>query len=124
MPFRLSLPHFGRRSCIDPGHLCPGPDHVRPLTSPNNGAQLNPPDRWTILSQWQRLGSLDPRSRDYDELLRTLIDVANNRNVALKFTDNDARIVINIVSEVSPCDMIYYASPTAYTEVPSPYIRL
>ena len=124
MPFRLSLPHFGRRSCVDPGHLCPGPDHVRSLTSPNNGAQLDPPDRWTVLLQWQRLGSLDPRSRHYVELLRTLVDVANNRNVALKFIDNDARIVINIISEVSSRDMIHYASSTAYTEASSPYIRL
>jgi len=105
MPNRFSLLHFGWKS------------RAR-LPPPNKGPQLDPPDRQTILSQWQRLGSLDPKSRDYIELLRTLVDVEANRSVASKFTDDDAGIVINIMGDVSPCGTIDWTSSTTYTWVP------
>jgi len=96
MHIRFSLLHFGWRSRADPD----------PLPPPNNGPELDPPDRQAVLSEWQRLSSLDPKSRDYVELLRTLIDVEDNRSVALKFTENDAGIVINVIGDVSSCAII------------------
>ena len=90
---------------------------IDPITHPG----LDPLDLQTVLSQWQRLGSLDPKSHDHDELLRTLVDAEGNKEVAMKFTGNDARIVINIIDEVSFCDIVDRAS-TSYvraTLVPS-----
>ena len=107
MPNRFSLLHFGWKFRADPR-----------LPPPNKGQQLDPPDRRTILSQWQRLGSLDPKSRDYIELLRTLVDVEGNRSVALEFTEDDARIVINVISDVSPCGITDCTSSAAYIWVP------
>ena len=101
MPKRFSLLHFGWKS------------RAR-LPPPNKDPQLDPPDRHTILSQWQHLGSLDPKSRDYVELLRTLVDVEGNRSVALQFTDDDAGIVINVIAKVSPCGIADYISSTTY----------
>jgi len=106
MRIRFSLLRFGRKPRTDPELPVPNPDYIHPLPSPNNGAQLDLPDRQTVLSQWQRLGLLDPKSHDYIELLRTLVDVESNRKVALKFTNNDAGIVIDIIGEVSTCDLI------------------
>ncbi|KAF9642223.1 hypothetical protein BDM02DRAFT_2477188 [Thelephora ganbajun] len=68
--------------------------------------QLGPPSYDMVLSQWQRLGSLDPRSRDYTELFRTLVDVESNREVALGFIHGDAEIVINHLGKVSSSGII------------------
>jgi len=117
------MPGFIRRlrarSHADPGPAAPSPDHIRPQPSadpgiavsrpdhvsfqspPKKDGRPDPPDPQTVLSQWRSLGSLDPKSTDYDELLRTLVDVEGNRKVAMKFTDNDVGIVINTIGEVS-----------------------
>lgn len=101
MPIRFPFLNFGRKPRADPGRPVQSPDFLRPSPSPNNGVQLGPPDRRTVFSQWQHLGSLDSKPREYVELLWTLVDAESNRNVALKFTGNDAKIVINILGEVS-----------------------
>ena len=69
----------------------------------------DPPDPQTVLLQWERLGSLDRRSRDYYELLGTLVDVEGNGAVAMEFTGGNAEIVMNIIDEVSFCDVTYLA---------------
>jgi len=114
MRIRFSFLRFGRKSRADPGLPVPNPDYICPLPPPNNGTQPDRPDRQTVLSQWRRLGSLDPNSHDYIELLRTLIDVESNRKVALKFTNNDAGIVINTIGEVSTYDLNAPTAPCAY----------
>ena len=115
MRISFSLLHFGWKSRTDRGlPKAPRPDHVHPLSPPDNGPRLNPPDRQTVLTQWRRLGSLDPKSRNHIELLKTLVDIEGHRNVALKFTDDDAGIVINAIGDVSPCCTIVGTSPTAY----------
>lgn len=106
MRIRFSLLHFGRKTRIDPRVPVPSPDYIPSLSSPDKRTQSDPPSRQAVLSQWQRLGSLDPKSRDYINLLGTLVDVKGNRSVALKFTNNDARIVINIIGEVSSYDPV------------------
>ena len=100
MHIRLSLPRFVRPSRPDPA--LPVPNHdIHPLPSSNHpDPQLVRPDRQTILAHWQRLGTLIPRSHDYSELLRRLVDIEANRSLALEFIDNDASIVINAIGEV------------------------
>ena len=105
---------FRSRFRPDPVLAVPSPDRVH-FQPPPEDARPDPPDPRIVLSQWQHLGSLDPESHDYDELLRTLVDMEGNRKAAMKFTDNDAGIVINIIGEVSFCDMIDHASTTSYT---------
>ena len=112
MRIRFSLLHFKRRPRLDPA--VPRTDHIDPLPPPNNATQVGPPDRQTILAQWRYLGSLDLKSQGYIELLKTLVDVEDNRNVALKFIDDDAGIVINIIGKVSSCATIDCTSPTAH----------
>jgi hypothetical protein len=85
--------------------------HLAGVAKPSN----DPPDPKAVLSQWQRLGSLKPGSRGYNELLRTLIGVEGNGNVAMGFTDDNAGILINIIGEVSFCDIVSCASTTSYT---------
>ncbi|KAF9781213.1 kinase-like domain-containing protein [Thelephora terrestris] len=99
-PIRFRLPRFVRPTRPDPVLPVPNQDNIRPLPS-SSGLDVQPdfPDRQTILSQWQQLGTLDPKSHGYVELLRTLVDVESNRNIALGFTDYDARVVINIIGE-------------------------
>ena len=99
MAFKLPFPflRFGRNS-----------------HSPRRDVQLNLPDPQDVLLQWQHLGSLDKKSHDYDELLRTLVNVAGNRKVAMKFTADEAEIVIDIIGEVSFCDIIDCTSTTSY----------
>ena len=82
--------------------------------SPRRDVQPNLPDPQDVLLQWQRLGSLDTKPHDYDELLKTLVNVAGNRKVAMKFAADEAGIVIDIIGEVSFCDIIYCASTTSY----------
>ena len=113
MPIRYFLLNFGRRLRADPRPRVLNPGHTRP--PPNNGAQPDPPDQQTVLSQWQHLGLLDPTSRDYVELLGTLVDVEGNRKLALNFTDNDAGIVINIIGDVRSHATLDHASTTTYT---------
>jgi hypothetical protein len=57
-----------------------------------------PPDRRTILKQWQ--GLKNDESLDHQQLAQ-LIDVEGNRNVALKFGGKDAATVINTIDKVS-----------------------
>jgi len=109
-----SLLHFGRKSRADSGLAVASSGRNRPRSSPRTDAQLNPPDPKTVLSQWQRLRSLDPKSHDYDELLRTLVDEGGNRRAAMGFAADDAGIVIDIIGEVSFCDMIDCASTTSH----------
>ena len=111
------MPRFLRprnRSRADPGPVAPILDHVRFQPSPKKDGRPDPPDPQTVLSQWQRLTLLDSRSHDYDELLRTLVEVEGNRKAAMKFTDNNAGIVINIIGEVSFCDITACVSTTSY----------
>ena len=115
MPIRYFLLNFGRRLRADPRPRVPNPGHTRP--PPNNGALPDPPDQRTLLSQWQHLGSLDPTSRDYVELLGRLVDVEGNRKAALKFTDSDAGVVINIIGDVRSHAIPGRASTMAYTSV-------
>lgn len=122
MRIRFSLLHFGRRPPVTP--VVPSTNHIHPLPPPDNSVQLGPPDRRSVLSQWQYLGSLDPNSRDYVELLRTLVDIESNRNVALKFTNDDAGVVINAIAEVSSCDIIGCNSHAAYVWVLPLNVRL
>jgi len=75
----------------------------------------DPPDLQTVILQWQHLGSLDPNSCDYNELLSTLVDIEGNGTVATKFTDDGAGIVINIIGEVSFCDIIDRVPTTSDT---------
>ena len=108
MHIRLPLRRFMRPSRPDPSLPVPNPDDIRPIPSPNHpDTQLVRPDRQTILAQWQQLGALVPRSHDYAQLLRRLVDVEANRNLALELIDDDASIVINAIGEVSsfcpPC---------------------
>ena len=53
-----------------------------------------------VLSQWRRLGTLDPRSNNYVELLKRLVDLEGNRKLALDLTDDDAGAVINVIDGV------------------------
>ena len=102
MSTRFSLPRFVRPSRPDP--VLPGQsqDNVRPLPSSSDpDAQLDHPDQQTVLSERQRVGTPDTMSHDYVELLRGLVDVEANRNLALEFTGNDAGIVINTIAKVS-----------------------
>jgi hypothetical protein len=115
MPILDFLLNFGRRLRADPGSRVPNPGHIRP--TPNNSAQPDLPDQQTVLSQWQHLGSLDPTSRDYVELLGSLVDVEGNRKAALKFTDSDAGVVINIIGDVRSRAILDRASTTTYTSV-------
>ena len=104
------------RSRVDSELGVPSPGHVRFQLPPKDGR----PDRLdpqTVLSQWRRLGLLDPRSNDYDELLKTLFDIESNRKLPTKFKDSDAGIVINIIDEVSLRDTFYRALSTSYTSV-------
>lgn len=114
MHIRLSFLHFGSKSRADLIPSVPRPDHTRPRPPPKKSARRDPPDHQTVLSQWRRLGSLDPKSHDHDELLRTLVDAEDYRKVALKFIDNDAAIVINIIGKVSTRDTIGCACTVSY----------
>ena len=102
MPIQFSLPGFLRPSRPNPAAPVRNQVDVRPLPSPKTGLRLGPPDRLTILSQWRRLGTLDQKSHDYLELLKRLIDIKENRTLALEFTDDDAGIVINIIDKAGP----------------------
>lgn len=107
MPFHLPFLRSTRprtKSRADPaaGPVASCPDRgvrFRPL--PKKDVQLDPLDPQTVLSRWRYLGSLNPTSHDYDELLRTLVDAGGNKNVTMKFTDDDAGIVVNVISKVS-----------------------
>jgi len=101
------------RSRADPGPVVPIPDHIRF----QQDGRPDPLDPRTIPPQWRRLASLDPRSHDYDELLRTLVEVEGNRKAAMKATDKDAGIVINIIGEVSFCDTAACVSTTSYAQI-------
>ena len=74
----------------------------------NTDAQLDHPDHQALLSQWQRLGSLDRKSRSYVELLRNLVDVEVNRTLTLEFAGDNADVVINIIGDVSHCNLFYF----------------
>lgn len=78
--------------------------------------QLDPLDL-RVLSDWQRLGSLNVGSPGYGELLRELVDVESNRKAVMEFTGDNAKIVINVIDEVSPRDTIVRASTTPYPPV-------
>jgi len=99
------------RSRVDPEPGTPNPGHVRFQLPPDHI------DLQTVLSQWRRLGLLDPRSNDYDELLRTLVGTRSNRKLVARFGDSDAGIVINIIGEVSSRDTFDRAPSTSYTSV-------
>ena len=111
MRIQFSLRRFLRSSRPDPVLPVPNPVDIRPLPSPNTGARLDYPDRLTVLSQWWQLGTLDPRSHNYVELLERLVDVERNRKLALEFTDGDAGAVINIIDEVSSCHRLCCCTP-------------
>jgi hypothetical protein len=113
-PAVLSPDHDRSQPPANPEPAVPSPGNVR-FKSSSKDARPDPPDPKAVLSQWQRLGSLKLGSRGYNELLKTLVDVEGNRNVAMKFTDNDAGTVINIIGEVSFCDIVDCASITPYT---------
>lgn len=101
MRFHLPFLRFGRSPRPDPVLLpVPNPVDIRPLPLPDADPLLEYPDPPTAFSQWQRLGTLDPKSNNYVELLKRLVDVEGNRNLALEFIDGDAGAVINIIDEV------------------------
>ena len=58
-----------------------------------------PTDRRTILSQWRNLQGL--KYIDHQKLA-PLIDVEENRNIALELKGKDAAVVINTIDKVSP----------------------
>ena len=99
----------------DPGPAASGPDRVRFPPSPKRDARLDLPDPQDVLSQWRLLEPQDPKIDGYDELLGTLVDVEDNRKATMKLTDNDAGTVINIIGEVSFCDILNRTSTTSYT---------
>ena len=99
MRIRFSLLRFVRFSRTDPSVQSPG--DVPPPLPPKIDAQPDCPDYRSVLLQWQRLGSLDPKSPHYVELLERLVDVEGNRSLALEFTGDDAGIIINIIGGVS-----------------------
>jgi len=97
MRIKFPLLRFGQPSRADPVLPVPSPVDIRPLPSPNADTPLEYPDRLTALLQWRRLGTLDPKSHNYVELLKRLVDVEGNRNHALELTDSDAGAVINVI---------------------------
>lgn len=102
MSTRFSLPFFVRPSRPDPVLPAQSQDNNRPLRSSSDPyAQLDHPDQQTFLSERQRDGTPGTVSHDYVELLRGLVDVEANRNLALEFTGDDAGIVINTIAKVS-----------------------
>lgn len=108
MPIKFPSLGLGSRSHLNPGLAVPSQDHTRFQSSPDKGIEFNPPDPRLVLSQWHRLGSLSPKSHDYEELLRTLIDVEGDGKAVLKFTGDDAQIVLNIIGEVSLLPIYFY----------------
>ena len=104
MPIRFSFLRFRRESDANPGRTLQSPDHIHFQLPSKRDIRLPPLDPQAVLPQWHHLRSLDPDSRDYNELLGTLVGVEGNRRVAMKFTDKNAGVVINIIDEVSPCD--------------------
>lgn len=115
MRIRFSLLRFGRPPRADPVLPVPSPVDIRPLPSPNTDTGPDYPDRATALSQWQRLGTLDQKSYSYIDLLKSLVDVEGNRNLALELTNGDADVVINNIDWVSPFSRLY----RCYTPYPS-----
>ena len=87
--------------------LAPTPDDILPLPLPSSNMPINHPEPQAILLQWQRLGMLDPKSHDYVELLKGLVDEEANRHLALGFTGKDAGIVINTIDKVSSSNRRY-----------------
>jgi len=114
-PAAPTTDHIRSQPSADPGLAVQRPDHIRFQSPPKKDGRPDPPDPRGVLSQWRRLGSLDRESNDYDELLRTLVDVEGNRKVAMKFTDNDVGIVINTIGEVSFCDIFSRVFTTPHT---------
>lgn len=106
MRLRFSLLRFGRPYRCDPVPV-PNTADTRPLPSPNTDPQLEYPDRQTALSQWQLLKTLDPKSHNYVELLKRLVEVEGNRNLALELTDGDAGAVINTIDGVGSLHQLY-----------------
>ena len=102
MPIKFPSLGFGGKPRSGPGLAVTSQGHTRFRTSPDKGIGLNPPDHQLVLSRWRRLGSLSPKSHDYQELLGTLVDTEGDGKVALELAGNDAQIVINIIDEVSP----------------------
>jgi hypothetical protein len=113
MHIKLSLLRFARPSRTDPVFPVPDPFYIRPLPSPNTDKRGAYPDRLTVLSQWRRLDTLDPKSHTYARLLKRLVDVQENRILALEFTDGDASAVVNIIDGVSSFNRLclYYCTP-------------
>lgn len=99
MRFPFSLPRFWHQFRAEQVLPAPDPDDTRPPPPQQSDAQLGRPDRQTILSQWSHLRTLDPKSHDYIELLKRLVDVEANRHLALGLTGKDAGIVIDTIDK-------------------------
>ena len=100
---RFSFLRLGRQSRLNPPPPVSSPGDTHPFHSHEIDAQPDHPDHRMILSQWQRLDSLGPKSPHFVELLGRLVDVESNRSLALGFTGDNAGIIINILGRVSPC---------------------
>ena len=117
MRIKLSLIHFTRLSRTDPALPFPSPVDIRPLPPPSTDKRGRYPDQLAVLSQWQRLSTLDPKSHTYSRLLKRLVDVQGNRSLALEFIDEDACAVVNIIDEVGSFNLLYLYRSTPYLSV-------
>ena len=126
MPLRFSFLRFGRKPRVAPVPTVTvqSPNHIHFQLPPKRDVPPDPLDPEAVPQQWHRLRSLDPNSHDYNELLGMLVGVEGNRKVAMKFTGENAEMVIDIVGEVSFCGIIVRPFTPSHPKALSSNIRL
>ena len=93
------LPPFTQRKKTNRGYRLLSPRNPYSPSPTNRTRHSIPPNQQSILSKWKGLKNIGPTNH---QQLALLVNVEENRKIALQFGGKDATVVINVIDKVRP----------------------